>query len=68
MEVILRITPNKLFVEGRMQKEKILYVSPDALFEYGFSKSEISRVSDGWDTNKIQRRDSNFTYTVSPKY
>ena len=68
MEIILKITPNKLFINGKFQKEKTLYVKPDTLLEYGFSKKEISRISDEWDTNKISRRDSEFTYTASPKY
>lgn len=68
MEIILRITPNKPFVDGKLQKEQVLYVKPDKLLEYGFSKKEVSRISDEWDTNKIKRRDSDFTYTASPKY
>ena len=68
MEIILKITPNKVFVDGKFQKEKTLYVKPDSLLEYGFSKKEISRISDEWDTNKISRRDSKYTYTASPKY
>jgi|TARA_R100000426_G_scaffold84752_1_gene64141 hypothetical protein len=68
MNIILTITPIRVFVNGKLQKEKILTVKPDDLLQYGFTQKEIDRISDGWDVNHIKRRDANYIYKASPKY
>ena len=68
MNIILSITPVKRFVNGKRQRGETKVVDSEELKQYGFSDSEIKRITVDWDVNHITRRDSNFIYKASPKY
>ena len=68
MEIILSITPIKRFINGKRQKGETKVISSEKLKDYGFSDTEIKRITINWDTNHISRRDSKFIYKASPKY
>ena len=68
MEIILSITPIKRFINGKRQKGETKVISSEKLNDYGFSDTEIKRITVNWDVNHITRRDSKFIYKASPKY
>ena len=68
MDIILQISPIRRFVDGVRQRGETKIVKPSDLLNFGFTESQIKRISDEWDVNHISRRDSKFTYKASPKY
>ena len=68
MDIILKISPIRRFVNGKRQRETTKIVKPSELTDYGFTEAQIKRISDEWDVNHISRRDSQFAYKASPKY
>lgn len=68
MDIILQISPVRRFVDGVRQHEETKIVKPNDLLNFGFTESQIKRISDEWDVNHISRRDSKFIYKASPKY
>mgnify|MGYP003983693803 FL=1 len=68
MEIILKKIPIKRFIDGVKQREQTFILKPNDLLEYGFTESQIKRIAEDWDSNKISRRDSSYRYEASPKY
>jgi hypothetical protein len=50
------------------QREQTFILKPNDLLEHGFTESQIKRIAEDWDSNKISRRDSSYRYEASPKY
>ena len=68
MDIILKKIPIKLYIDGVRQREETFIVKPNELLEHGFTESQIKKIAEDWDSNKISRRDSSFRYEASPKY
>ena len=68
MEIILKKIPIKLYIDGVRQREQTFVIKPNELLEHGFTESQIKKIAEDWDSNKISRRDSSFRYEASPKY
>lgn len=68
MEIILKKIPIKRYINGIKQREETFILKPSELLEHGFTESQIKRIAEDWDSNKISRRDSSFRYEASPKY
>ena len=68
MEIILQISPIRRFVNGIRQCGETKVLEASDLIKFGFTESQIKRISDEWDVNHISRRDSKFIYKASPKY